>query len=79
MSASIREDIEPETSTESPSSSVTLPPNSTKKPKKETLQKMTKLKTSDDLSVMKKRASSNRAFILVKIPGARHCLSYQVS
>jgi hypothetical protein len=36
-----------------------------------------KTKTLDELSVMKKRASSNRAFILVKIPGTRHCLSYQ--
>ncbi|KAI8882880.1 hypothetical protein K501DRAFT_185718 [Backusella circina FSU 941] len=40
-------------------------------------QKLSKIKTLDELSVMKKRASSNRAFILVKIPGTRHCLSYQ--
>ncbi|KAI8378002.1 golgi-body localization protein domain-containing protein [Radiomyces spectabilis] len=33
--------------------------------------------TSDDLTVMKKRASSNRTFILVKMPGTKHCLSYQ--
>ncbi|ORY92172.1 golgi-body localization protein domain-domain-containing protein [Syncephalastrum racemosum] len=36
-----------------------------------------KKKKADDLSVMKKRASTNRAFILVKIPGAKHCLSYR--
>ncbi|KAI9257424.1 golgi-body localization protein domain-containing protein [Sporodiniella umbellata] len=48
-----------------------------RKPKKQNLHKHAKLKTSDDLTVMKKRASSNRTFILVKIPGARHCLSYQ--
>lgn len=50
-----------------------------KKTKKQNANKLSKYKTLDDLSVMKKRASSNRAFILVKIPGARHCLSYQVS
>jgi DNA mismatch repair ATPase MutL len=49
-----------------------------KKQKKQQLQKETKSKASDDLMVMKKRASSNRTFILVKIPGTRHCLSYQV-
>ncbi|CAO3577999.1 unnamed protein product [Absidia cylindrospora] len=32
---------------------------------------------SDDLSVMKKRASGNRTFILVKIPGTKHCLTYK--
>ncbi|KAI8059019.1 golgi-body localization protein domain-containing protein [Gilbertella persicaria] len=53
------------------------PSTPSKKSRKYNLQKSNKLKTSDDLSVMKKRASSNRAFILVKIPGARHCLSYQ--
>lgn len=52
---------------------------SCKKTKKQNTNKLSKYKTPDDLSVMKKRASSNRAFILVKIPGARHCLSYQVS
>ncbi|KAI8387519.1 golgi-body localization protein domain-containing protein [Blakeslea trispora] len=52
-------------------------PSSSKKSKRSNLQKLSKPKASDDLSVMKKRASSNRTFILVKIPGARHCLSYQ--
>jgi hypothetical protein len=33
---------------------------------------------ADDLSVMKERASSNRTFIYIKVPGAKHCLSYQV-
>ncbi|KAF7722203.1 hypothetical protein EC973_003557 [Apophysomyces ossiformis] len=32
---------------------------------------------TDDLTVMKKRASRNQAYILVKIPGVKHCLSYQ--
>jgi hypothetical protein len=63
---------------DSPSSSATLPVSLSKKSKKHNTHKASKSKTSDDLSVMKKRASSNRAFILVKIPGARHCLSYQV-
>ncbi|KAI8100069.1 golgi-body localization protein domain-containing protein [Halteromyces radiatus] len=31
----------------------------------------------DDLSVMKKRASGNRTFIVVKIPGLKHCLTYK--
>lgn len=70
---------------DSPSSSMILPTashsasSSNKKTKKQTSSKQSKYKTPDDLSVMKKRASSNRAFILVKIPGARHCLSYQVN
>jgi Golgi-body localisation protein domain/RNA pol II promoter Fmp27 protein domain len=34
---------------------------------------------ADDLSVMKERASNNRTFIYIKVPGAKHCLSYQVS
>jgi hypothetical protein len=33
---------------------------------------------ADELSVMKKRSSTNRTFILVKISGAQHCLSLQV-
>ncbi|KAI9308972.1 golgi-body localization protein domain-containing protein [Cunninghamella echinulata] len=32
---------------------------------------------TDDLLVMKKRASGNRTFILVKIPGTKHCLTYK--
>ncbi|KAG2176544.1 hypothetical protein INT44_007207 [Umbelopsis vinacea] len=32
---------------------------------------------ADDLSVMKERASNNRTFIYIKVPGAKHCLSYQ--
>lgn len=88
MSSGIRDDTE-ETPNDSPSSSTILPApqssssssNNNKKTKKQqnTNNKLSKFKTPDDLSVMKKRASSNRAFILVKIPGARHCLSYQVS
>ncbi|KAF1800090.1 golgi-body localization protein domain-containing protein [Mucor lusitanicus] len=83
MSSSSRDDVE-ETPNDSPSSSTLLPvpqstsSNSNKKAKKQqNTNKLSKFKTPDDLSVMKKRASSNRAFILVKIPGARHCLSYQ--
>lgn len=72
-------DAETDTQNDSPSSSATVPVNSSKRLKSKGLHKLTKFKTPDDLSVMKKRASSNRAFILVKIPGARHCLSYQVS
>jgi hypothetical protein len=34
-------------------------------------------KPLDELSVMKKCASSNHAFILVKIPGTSYCLRYQ--
>ncbi|KAI8363826.1 golgi-body localization protein domain-containing protein [Choanephora cucurbitarum] len=51
--------------------------SSSRRSKRSNQQKLSKNKASDDLSVMKKRASSNRTFILVKIPGARHCLSYQ--
>lgn len=76
--ASVREDMESDFFDDSPSASVVLPTtSSSKKSRKDQVQKLAKLKTPDDLSVMKKRASSNRAFILVKIPGARHCLSYQ--
>ncbi|KAH8550740.1 golgi-body localization protein domain-containing protein [Umbelopsis sp. PMI_123] len=32
---------------------------------------------ADDLSVMKERASNNRTFIYIKVPRAKHCLSYQ--
>ncbi|OZJ05148.1 hypothetical protein BZG36_02198 [Bifiguratus adelaidae] len=32
---------------------------------------------SDELSLMKSRASQNRTFIYIKIPGVPHCLSYQ--
>ncbi|ORX48202.1 hypothetical protein DM01DRAFT_1385528 [Hesseltinella vesiculosa] len=35
------------------------------------------VKQPDDLEVMKQRASSNRTFILVKIPGTKHCLTYK--
>ncbi|GAN03499.1 conserved hypothetical protein [Mucor ambiguus] len=84
MSSGSRDDVE-DTPNDSPSSSTILPApqstssNSNKKAKKQhsASNKLSKFKTPDDLSVMKKRASSNRAFILVKIPGARHCLSYQ--
>ncbi|KAI8337700.1 golgi-body localization protein domain-containing protein [Chlamydoabsidia padenii] len=31
----------------------------------------------DDLMIMKQRASNNRTFILIKIHGAKHCLSFQ--
>ncbi|ORZ12269.1 golgi-body localization protein domain-domain-containing protein [Absidia repens] len=31
----------------------------------------------DDLTIMKHRASNNRTFILIKIHGAKHCLSFQ--
>ncbi|RCI07326.1 hypothetical protein CU098_003728 [Rhizopus stolonifer] len=58
-------------------SSLSQSSKQSKKQKKQNLQKIPKSKTSDDLTVMKKRASSNCTFILVKIPGARHCLSYQ--
>lgn len=71
-----REDAEFDFSTDN-QSSVPQSSKQTKKQKKQNSQKISK--ASDDLSVMKKRASSNRTFILVKIPGARHCLSYQVS
>ncbi|KAM3584683.1 Protein SABRE [Umbelopsis sp. WA50703] len=37
----------------------------------------TSVPNADDLSVMKERASSNRTFIYIKVPGAKHCLSYQ--
>ncbi|KAI8057401.1 golgi-body localization protein domain-containing protein [Thamnidium elegans] len=74
MNSPPREDIDPDTQTDTSSNTLT---NSSKKFKKQNLHKLTKSKTMDDLSVMKKRASSNRAFILVKVPGARHCLSYQ--
>lgn len=78
ISARVIEDPDQDTIYDSPSSSATLPVASLKKSKKQNTHKSHKSKTTDDLSVMKKRASSNRAFILVKIPGARHCLSYQV-
>ncbi|KAL9556266.1 hypothetical protein PS6_002428 [Mucor atramentarius] len=85
MSSSSGRDDAEETPNDSPLSSTILPApqtsssNSNKKTKRQqnTNNKLSKFKTPDDLSVMKKRASSNRAFILVKIPGARHCLSYQ--
>jgi hypothetical protein len=73
-----RDDLDQDAANDSPSSSATLPISSSKKSKKQNTHKSSKSKAPDDLSVMKKRASSNRAFILVKIPGARHCLSYQV-
>lgn len=38
----------------------------------------TSVPNADDLSVMKERASNNRTFIYIKVPGAKHCLSYQV-
>ncbi|KAL9554569.1 hypothetical protein MBANPS3_002762 [Mucor bainieri] len=78
MSSNSRDDVE-ETPNDSPSSSTLLPApqstssNSNKKTKKQQQQqqqqnissnKLSKFKTPDDLSVMKKRASSNRAFIL---------------
>lgn len=48
------------------------------------LSKLTKLSYSeekddkDDLVIMKQRASNNRTFILIKIPSAKHCLSFKV-
>jgi hypothetical protein len=32
----------------------------------------------NEISVMRKRASNTRCFIYVKIPGAKHCLTYKV-
>lgn len=34
--------------------------------------------TAEEVMVMKQRASSNRTFLYIKIPGAKHCLSYRV-
>ncbi|KAI7900356.1 golgi-body localization protein domain-containing protein [Cokeromyces recurvatus] len=64
---------------EETSDEVTSNSRGLKKNKKQTTayKIVAKNRIIDDLSVMKKRASSNRTFILVKIPGARHCLSYQ--
>jgi hypothetical protein len=33
----------------------------------------------NEISVMRKRASNTRCFIYVKIPGAKHCLTYKAS
>ncbi|KAI9315392.1 golgi-body localization protein domain-containing protein [Dichotomocladium elegans] len=52
-------------------------PSSRKGLKPSSKKKRGKKDAVDDLSVMKKRASSNCAFLLVKIPGTRHCLSYR--
>ncbi|KAI9263182.1 golgi-body localization protein domain-containing protein [Phascolomyces articulosus] len=57
--------------------SLSAPPSGKKGGLKNGKKKHAKKSVVDDLSVMKKRASSNRAFLLVKIPGTRHCLSYQ--
>ncbi|KAI8093840.1 golgi-body localization protein domain-containing protein [Halteromyces radiatus] len=35
------------------------------------------LQDDNDLTIMKQRASNNKTFILIKIPGAKHCLSFQ--
>ncbi|KAL0080005.1 golgi-body localization protein domain-containing protein [Phycomyces blakesleeanus] len=59
------------------SSTVSAPPTTGKKGKKINKSKLDRKGATDDLTVMKNRASNNRAFILVKIPGAKHCLSYQ--
>ncbi|KAI9488532.1 golgi-body localization protein domain-containing protein [Zychaea mexicana] len=56
--------------------SLSAPPSG-KKGLKNGRRKQVKKSVVDDLSVMRKRASTNRAFLLVKIPGTRHCLSYQ--
>jgi hypothetical protein len=62
-------------------SSVALAPPSPPQAKssKKNKQKDSAANLSDDLSVMKKRASGNRTFILVKIPGTKHCLTYKVN
>ncbi|ORY91255.1 golgi-body localization protein domain-domain-containing protein [Syncephalastrum racemosum] len=33
--------------------------------------------TAEEVMIMKRRASSNRTFLYIKIPGAKHCLSYR--
>lgn len=43
---------------------------------KETVVRKRKLK-ADELTVMKKRSSTNRTFIYVRIPAAKHCISFQ--
>jgi len=32
---------------------------------------------ADELTIMKKRSSTNRTFIYVRIPAAKHCISFQ--
>ncbi|KAI8985971.1 golgi-body localization protein domain-containing protein [Pilobolus umbonatus] len=68
---SMRDDMELD---ESPSSSTLNVSHTGRRYRK---NKVNRSKTTDDLMVMKTRASSNRTFILVKIPGTKHCLSYQ--
>ncbi|KAK4514538.1 proteinase B [Mucor velutinosus] len=43
---------------------------------KETVVKKRKGK-ADELTIMKKRSSTNRTFIYVRIPAAKHCISFQ--
>lgn len=43
---------------------------------KKTVTGKTKVK-ADELTIMKKRSSTNRTFIYVRIPAAKHCLSLQ--
>ncbi|CEP17090.1 hypothetical protein [Parasitella parasitica] len=43
---------------------------------KQTVVKKRKGK-ADELTVMKKRSSTNRTFIFVRIPAAKHCISFQ--
>lgn len=50
-----------------------------RKPTKQSSSNITTRRISDELTLMKTRASSNRTFIYIKIPGVPHCLSYQVS
>lgn len=67
------------TSMEQPTVTLQTPPSSFgRKGLMHGKRKKWKKSEADDLSVMKKRASTNRTFILVKIPGTKHCLSYQV-
>ncbi|KAI7866156.1 golgi-body localization protein domain-containing protein [Spinellus fusiger] len=75
-SLSARDSGEYDAVNETPSPA-SAPPTTGKKQGKNSKRRNLPRTTTDDLSVMKKRASSNRAFILVKIPGAKHCLSYQ--
>ncbi|KAG0168982.1 hypothetical protein DFQ28_005286 [Apophysomyces sp. BC1034] len=71
-------DSNAELDAQSETSAVLAPSSSGRKGLKHSKQKLlSRQSTADDLSVMKKRASRNQAYILVKIPGAKHCLSYQ--
>ncbi|RUP46298.1 golgi-body localization protein domain-containing protein [Jimgerdemannia flammicorona] len=59
------------------SSSTQLSKKTLKKPVKQNSANVTTTKASDELALMKARASRNRTFIYIKIPGVPHCLSYQ--